>query len=74
MKLKEKISIDEFDGKRYQVRLVEPNANGKAVLTHYLHNIHNGVSKYYKDDALEVLNDFVAYKQEEEKLPIKLRN
>lgn len=70
MKLKEKISIDEFDGKRYQVRLVEPNANGKAVLTHYLHNIHNVVSKYYKDDALEVLNDFVAYKQEEEKLSI----
>ncbi len=56
MKLKEKISIDEFDSKRYQVRLVEPNENGKAVLTHYLHNIHNGVSKYYKDDALEVLN------------------
>lgn len=70
MKLKEKISIDEFDGKRYQIRLVEPNDNRKAVLTHYLHNIHNGVSKYYKDDALEVLNDFVAYKQEEEKLSI----
>jgi DNA (cytosine-5)-methyltransferase 1 len=70
MKLKEKISIDEFDGKRYQIRLVEPNENGKAVLTHYLHNIHNGVSKYYKDDALDVLNDFVTYKQEEEKLSI----
>ena len=70
MKLKEKISIDEFDGKRYQIRLVEPNGNGKAVLTHYLHNIHNGVSKYYKDDALEILNDFVTYKQEEEKLSI----
>jgi hypothetical protein len=39
MKLKEKISIDEFDGKRYQIRLVEPNDNGKAVLTHYLQNI-----------------------------------
>lgn len=70
MKLKEKISIDEFDGKRYQIRLVEPNENGKAVLTHYLHNIHNGVSKYYKEDALEVLNDFVTYKQEEDKLSI----
>jgi DNA (cytosine-5)-methyltransferase 1 len=35
-----------------------------------LHNIHNGVSKYYKDDALEVLNDFLTYKQEEEKLSI----
>ncbi len=55
MKLKEKISIDEFDGKRYQVRLVEPNDNGKAVLTHYLHNIHNGVSKYYKEDAFRSL-------------------
>jgi DNA (cytosine-5)-methyltransferase 1 len=55
IKNKEKISIDEFDGKRYQVRLVEPNENGKAVLTHYLHNIHNGVSKHYKDDALESL-------------------
>jgi DNA (cytosine-5)-methyltransferase 1 len=70
MKLKEKISIDEFDGKRYQIRLVEPNENGKAVLTHYLHNIHNGVSKYYKEDALEVLNDFVTYKQQEDKLSI----
>jgi DNA (cytosine-5)-methyltransferase 1 len=70
MKLKAKISIDEFDCKRYQVRLVEPNENEKAILTHYLHNIHNGVSKYYKDDALEILNDFVTYKQEEEKLSI----
>ena len=69
MKLKENISIDEFDGKRYQIRIVEPN-NGKAVLTHYLHNIHNGVSKYYKNDALKVLNDFVTYKQEEENLSI----
>lgn len=70
MKLKEKISIDEFDGKRYQIRLVEPNENEKAVLTHYLHNIHNGVSKYYKEDALKALEEFVTYKQEEEKLSI----
>lgn len=70
MKLKEKISIDEFDGKRYQTRLVEPNNNEKVVLTHYLHNIHNGVSKYYKEDALEALNNFVEYKKEEEKLTI----
>ena len=34
MDLKENISIDEFDGKRYQIRVVEPNSN-KAVLTHY---------------------------------------
>ncbi|MCX6721670.1 MAG: hypothetical protein NTY04_00540 [Candidatus Staskawiczbacteria bacterium] len=40
MKTKEKISIGEFDGKRFQIRLVEPKDEKKAVLTHYLHNIH----------------------------------
>jgi hypothetical protein len=39
MKIKQQISIDEFDGKRFQVRLVEPSDDRKAVLTHYLHNI-----------------------------------
>ena len=67
MKVEEKISINEFDDKRYQIRLAVPNEQGMAVLTHYLHNIHNGVSKYYKKEALETLNNFVAYKQEEEK-------
>jgi DNA (cytosine-5)-methyltransferase 1 len=66
MELKEQISIDEFDGKRFQVRLVEPSENRKAVLTHYLHNIHNGVSKHYKDDALKALNEYVEYKIESE--------
>jgi DNA (cytosine-5)-methyltransferase 1 len=70
MKLKENISINEFDGKRYQLRIVEPNNNSKAVLTHYLHNLHNGISKYYKDDALKVLDEYILYKQEEEKLSI----
>jgi len=70
MNLNEKISIDEFDGKRYQIRLVEPNINEKAVLTHYLHNIHNGVSKCYKENALEALDNFITYKLEEEKLSI----
>ena len=54
MNLKDKISIDEFDGKRFQIRLVEPvPANEKkAVITHYLHNIDNGVAKHFKKDAL----------------------
>jgi DNA (cytosine-5)-methyltransferase 1 len=68
MKVKEQISIDEFDGKRFQVRLVEPSDDRKAVLTHYLHNIHNGVSKHYKKDALRVLKDYVEYKIEDEQV------
>ena len=53
MKVKEKISIDEFDGKRFQIRLIEPSLTNhkKAVITHYLHNIDNGVSKHFKKEA-----------------------
>ncbi len=70
MKTNEKISIDEFDGKRFQIRLVEPLDNKKAVLTHYLHNFHNGISKHYKKDALKIIKEFVQYKEVEEKVPM----
>lgn len=64
MLIKEKISIEEFDDKSYQIKLVEPLEDEKAVLTHYLHNIHNGVAKYYKDEALSILKNYVEYKSE----------
>ena len=70
MKRKEKISIEDFDGKRFQIRLVEPKDNKKAVLTHYLHNINNGVSKNYKKDALKALKEYLSYMQDEEKLSL----
>ncbi len=63
IKEKYSVSIEEFDGKNYQIRLVEPE--DKAVITHYLHNVYNGVSKHYKKDALKVLKNFVEYKQDE---------
>lgn len=70
MKTEGKISIEEFDGKRFQIRLVEPKDEKKAVLTHYLHNIHNGVSKHYKKDALKVLNEYIEYKVQSENVSI----
>lgn len=66
MLIKDSISIEEFDSKNYKVRLVEPIVEAKAILTHYLHNIHNGVSKYYKEDALKVLKNYTDYKREDE--------
>ena len=68
MNVLEKISIEEFDGKNYQVKLVEPY--DKALITHYLHNYRNGVSKHYKKDAVKVLNNFVEYKKVEEQINI----
>ena len=68
MIIKEQVSIDEFDGKLFQIRLVEPNNDNKAVLTHYLHNINNGVSKHYKADALKFLNEYISLKNEDKNL------
>jgi DNA (cytosine-5)-methyltransferase 1 len=70
MKLKEKISIDEFDGKHLQIRLVEqvPTNEKKAVITHYLHNIDNVVAKHFKKDALKYIKEYVQYEEEENNL------
>lgn len=72
MALKEKISIDEFDGKRFQIRLVEPVPTNekKAVITHYLHNLENGVAKHFKKDALKYIKEYVKYQEEENNLPM----
>lgn len=69
MSLKQTISINEFDGKSYQIRLVE-DIEEKAVLTHYLHNYRNGVKKHYEKDAISTLKHFVEYKQIETELSI----
>jgi DNA (cytosine-5)-methyltransferase 1 len=68
MKMKEKISIEEFDGKKFKIRFVEEDDNRKAVLTHYLHNFHNGVKKHYEKEALEYLNQIIDFKNQDEEL------
>jgi DNA (cytosine-5)-methyltransferase 1 len=59
MILNERISIDEFDGKKFKIRIIEPSNHKKAVLTHYLHNLDNGVSKHYKKDGEKYLKEFI---------------
>lgn len=71
MLVNENISIEEFDNKQYQIRLIEPIHDEKAILTHYLHNMNNGVFKHYEKEALKVLDRLVKYKSEENNLIIK---
>ena len=70
MSLTEKITIDKFDGKKFKIRLVEAEDNRKAVITHYLHNIENGSSKYYKKDALKYIKEYVTVYEEESNFSI----
>ncbi len=68
--MKEKISIEEFNNKKFKIRFVEEDDNRKAVLTHYLHNYHNGVKEHFKEEAIQYLNEIVEYKNDEEKINI----
>ena len=63
MKMKETISIDQFNGKKFNATFLEEDNN--AILTHYLHNYHNGVAKHYEKDAKVYLHKVVEYKNEE---------
>ena len=70
MKMREQISIEEFDGKKFKIRTVEEEDNKKAVVTHYLHNIHNGVKKHYEIEAKKYINEIIEYKNQEENISI----
>lgn len=50
--LNERIDIHDIDGKLFEIKVIEPEDSTPASFTHYLHNYKNGVSKFYKKDAL----------------------
>lgn len=64
MKFTEKINLEEFNGKKYKIRIVEAE-NDEAILTHYLHNNKNGVSKFYKKGAINFAKTLIQYKYPE---------
>lgn len=62
MKLKEKISLEEVCGHTFKIRMLETSEYGKAAFTHYLHNHQNGVSKFYKKEAIRHVKHALEYK------------
>ena len=68
MKLKEKISLEKIFEKEYKDKLVEPKNNKEAVITHFLHNSKNGVSQFYKKDAVKFTKEILQYKYPEEEI------
>ncbi len=68
MKLKEKISLEKVFEKEYKIKLVEPKSNKEAVITHFLHNSVNGVSQFFKKDAIKFTQEILQYKFPEENI------
>jgi len=72
MKLKERISLEEVCGQTFKIRLVEASDYGKAALTHYLHNHKNGVSKFYKKEAVQHVKRALEFKYPSEDITLKV--
>lgn len=72
MKPKNSISINDLDNKRFQIRYIDSAGSNhkKAVITHYLHNMDNGISKHFEKDAKKYIKEYVKYKNEEEEASI----
>ena len=49
---KEIIDIEKIDQELFKISVIEPDDSKPASFTHYLHNHKNGVSQFYKKDAL----------------------
>ncbi|MBP2283683.1 DNA (cytosine-5)-methyltransferase 1 [Flavobacterium sp. CG_23.5] len=68
MKMTEKVSIDEFDGKKFKIRFTVEVDNKKAVLTHYLQNRRNGIQTHFEEEATQYLKEITTYKNEVENI------
>ena len=62
MILKEKISINSFEDKQFKTKLTESEKDTEASFTHYLNNHENGVSQFYKPDAVQHVKTLMEYK------------
>lgn len=62
MEVKELISIEELDGKKFKVRLLEPINKKLAVITHYLQNKGNKFEELLKKDAYSFTKELLELK------------
>lgn len=65
MLVKEQISIEEFDSKNYQIRVVEKIDDEAAILTHYINNLKNKPTNLYKSKAKKIINNYLEFKRNE---------
>ncbi|MDY7396414.1 DNA cytosine methyltransferase [Aureibaculum sp. 2210JD6-5] len=70
--LKERIDIENIDGQLFEIKVVAPDDSKPASFTHYLHNYKNGVSQFYKKDALSYVKEILEKEYPTEKVTNKV--
>ncbi|PIQ48450.1 MAG: DNA (cytosine-5-)-methyltransferase [Cytophagales bacterium CG12_big_fil_rev_8_21_14_0_65_40_12] len=61
MQFNETVLIEKVLGDSFKVRILEGEENSAAAFTHYLHNHSNGVSNFFKKDALNHVKKQLSY-------------
>ena len=59
----EKITIEDFNDKKFKIRFFEPFENKSAVVTHYLQNKGYAFEEPFKEDAYFFTTKLLEYKQ-----------
>lgn len=70
--LKEKINIENINGQLFEIKIIEPGDSKPASFTHYLYNHENGVSQFYKKDALSFVREILKKEYPNEEISHKL--
>jgi DNA (cytosine-5)-methyltransferase 1 len=66
--LKESITIENFEDKKFKIKFIESERDTEAAFTHYLQNHKNGVAQYYKSDAIQHVKNLFKYKYPEKEI------
>ena len=73
MKFTEKISLETVGDKQFRIKLIEPENNQEAVLTHYLQSLKNKkISNFFKTDAVNFTKEILEYKYPENTITNKV--
>lgn len=70
--IKERIDIENLDGQMFEIKASDPENSKSASFTHYLHNYENGVSKFYKKDAISYVKEILEKEYPEENVTNKV--
>lgn len=72
MNYTEKILLESIGSKQFKKELTDSENNKEAVLTHYLQNIKNDASKFYKKEAILFAKEILELKFPEEKITLQI--
>lgn len=70
--IKVRIDIENIGGQLFEIKVVDPDNSKLASFTHYLHNHKNGLSKFYKEDAISYVIDILKKEYPKEEVTIKV--